>query len=225
MRLNMYDRNRLAFEGKLEFIQLGYHVKVRSVTIGNLICPSGEIVAGDPSWVPLLNPKPFSRRVEPGCYPVDLAIAKFTSERITDEVIACARIRMSESLSHTLINADPAGYNIDSGTGSFMDAVAVATLRDMTESQRDRYWDQLRAARATMNRHGYSWASSEVDSGTGANVIVFTSGIGDGWGQCSYGCTAEGQLTEIVSDFGNLYSDEDLAAERRRKRWLWWKFW
>ena len=70
------ERLLRAFDEELEYSQHGRRVRLLTQTIDDLVCPTGEILAGDPLYV--LSPqdiKPFKERIPPGKYPVDVAIA------------------------------------------------------------------------------------------------------------------------------------------------------
>lgn len=104
-----------------------------------------------------------------------------------------------------------------------MDMVAASVPRRMSEDQFNEFWDRMRSEEDKVYVPARSWADLVLDSDTGANAIVFSSGMGDGGYPCYYGHDSEGQLVTILTDFGLLETDEDMEAVNRRRQW--WKFW
>src|SRR5688500_15417555 len=113
-------------------------IVTREVVIGELNLPSGKVVACD-GFVIDSNTPPFSLAVPPGKYPVVLTLAR--SRPGDDERVAYAAIRFAPAKPARWEMAVGAGndpkslkadevfaYGVDSGTGCFMDPVALAAL-------------------------------------------------------------------------------------------------
>ncbi|MEG4986373.1 DUF4241 domain-containing protein [Microcoleus sp. BR0-C5] len=98
---------------------------------GDLVLPSGRIIACDPGWLWCKDVDPFSRTVPPGRYPVLLsvvdsgrtacAMVKFCSESPVRWEMA---LRPSEDLAELRGNQF-FGYGVDAGMGCFVDAQVI----------------------------------------------------------------------------------------------------
>jgi hypothetical protein len=203
--------------------------------IGELVLTSGTIVA----WDPLMGPDMryyLEKALKPGRYTVILSAAYF--QPVNYSRLACAMLRISE---RPTVSWEPAiihepnsarekkrnSYNVDSGTGCFMDldaarvvaALQSADLRALRASEENRtpepasrfeqeFCDKVTAE---MDRHtiGSSrtgfWANVRVSNATEANVIAFSSGWGDGSYASFWGHDASGNVTSLVTDF-DLFS-------------------
>ena len=103
---------------------------------GDLVLPSGRIIACDPGWLWCKDVDPFSRTVPPGRYPVLLsvvdsgrtacAMVKFCSESPVRWEMA---LRPGEDLTE-LIRNQFFGYGVDAGMGCFVDAQVVERRSD-----------------------------------------------------------------------------------------------
>ena len=94
------------------------------------------------------------------------------------------------------------GYGVDSGTGCFASAEAVAVLvpaismRTLTRS---------RTGCSRRRRHRLeAFGRCRRRSGQRANVIGFTSGFGDGGYPSWFGLDADGEPLVLLTDFGIL---------------------
>jgi hypothetical protein len=106
----------------------------------------------------------------------------------------------------TLAPGEFFGYGVDSGTGSFASPEAVAAVRseasfkDYSEAIYDGMFPSEEAA---------DWNLSTevvVDEATGANVIGFSSGFGDGAYPSWFGLDGDGEPIVLLTDFGILES-------------------
>jgi hypothetical protein len=169
--------------------------------LGELEVPSGRLCASDPFTSSFENDKPFAYTAPAGVYPVELAIARFDN---ADQRVACARLRFSAEnavatrweLALFEGQAQPAsdevaGYGVDAGMGCFFDQRAQGKV-DEKESEA---W--LRAAEKN-SVDTWTWHSSELGA---ANVVMFSSGFGDGFYGSYWGFSADGRLVELVTDF------------------------
>jgi hypothetical protein len=190
-------------------------------TIGELIVPSGTIVACDPFTA--YTSLRVDGGVAPGRYPVVLSLANVGK----DYRVACAllqfsdqvavrwhpvRIRDEDPLSdwESLWEGQPCGYPVDNAVGSFMDTVSAELLGENRhgENLRKELDEGLRANRSST----WSHANITADTRSGANIIAFTSGAGDGVYTCYWGYDSNGAAVGLLTDFGtfDLESTADL---------------
>ena len=196
-------------------------------TLGELVVTSGRIVVCDPLAMP--DTLPLADIVPPGHYPVVLSVAESTSG---DQRVAYALLRLSERPAvrwemaipqgRSLDSLKPGhifGYPVDAGTGCFMDADASRALvapmartvedKDTKVATKDA-GDELLALLSKTYVYTWSCANLVSDDATGANVIAFSSGWGDGFYPSYWGFDATDQRVALVTDFGVL--DESWLA-------------
>jgi len=174
---------------------------------GDLVLPTGQIVACDPIVCP--ETQPFTVRASPGSYPVLLSIAHIE----TDQRVAAAMVRFSDRqpvrwdmalLPDEDVNELDSdaifGYDVDSGEGCFMDVRAARVLVRKRSRDNDffsRLMDEMRETYVPT----WSWLNKVLDAGTGANLVTFSTGCGDGRYASYFGYTAKGKLVCLVTDF------------------------
>jgi hypothetical protein len=189
-------------------------------TLGELVVTSGHIVACDPLVMP--DTPPLAETVPLGRYPVVLSVAELPSG---DQRVACALLRLSDHLAvrwemavpqgKTLSSLKPGyifGYGVDAGTGCFMDADTSRALEARPIQMGVGYVESDELL-DTLNRTSvptWSWANLIMDNATGANVIAFSTGWGDGFYPSYWGYDAASQRVALVTDFGVL--DESWLA-------------
>lgn len=206
-----------AFEPRT--ISDGEIIQIRE--IGILHVPTGSVVACDPVVMP--ERAPFTRKIKPGMYPVDVAIVVFPGG---DERIAYARLRIADRPAvrwelgvvgtqdpSTLSDGRFFGYSVDAGIGGFMDqevrdryvaVVAQFENENDGESYYDGFLDDLFDATYENTR---SWLDLEVVGG--GNVIMFSSGYGDGAYPSYFGLDEEGEAVSLITDFFVLKEKSD----------------
>jgi len=173
---------------------------------------SGKIVACD-GLIPSIEP--FSETVEPGSYPVVLSIAQVGNEW---PVIACAMLRIQEKMSATWKRASvagrdrSAGYGVDTANGCFADLDVMQVLITSAET-----YERLKK---TVNRPGVEWVDFRLDATGLSNIIVFSSGYGDGAYPCYFGYDADGEVVCLATDFGVLAPLPGKEAETPSKHQL-----
>jgi hypothetical protein len=200
----------------------GFELGQRCELAGSLRITSGRIVATDP--LVQLDRAPFARAIEPGTYPVWLAIDT------GQDAVGFALLRLGEARPVRWEPADPGrGYGVDTGIGCFADAASATTIaeRERAEVARaaevvsrridpadyDRWHDELQRESSrvpslldVMNAQGLSAPHPRavhvcVDPDTGANLVAFRSGIGDGVYASYFGLDARGAVVALVTDF------------------------
>lgn len=181
--------------------------------IGDLVVVSGKILAADP--LVLMTVRPFDLSIEPGTYPISLSVARFISRLGYEERIAYAMIGIQASpVTDWKIATGPTFgyeygshgeciYGVDSATGSFMDVEAEQILLDteLDEPEEATFSYKLTELLDHSNQQYGAWANLCVSQESGANVIAFTSGWGDGAYASYFGYDREGKVSRIVTDF------------------------
>src|SRR5262249_34373797 len=218
---------------------------LRVMEAGELVLPTGRIVACDPAYTRSASDPADTRAVPPGRYPVQLALLARHGRPANDpfcERVACARVLFQDVPVERWEMAlqpgwDPStlqpgyflGYGVDGGKGCFVDERALAHIperqpafdrafRDVLEKQQwgnllDAYRTILPPALGEMfassnyilnSTFGPPYRSAVLDPQTGANIICFPSGEGDGCYASYFGLAADGSAACLVTDFGML---------------------
>jgi len=181
---------------------------------GDLVLSSGELVACDP----LVEPErdPFKVKLNPGIYPVILSLA-YNTDPAKKSFVAFATLYISNKPPErremaTLPDEDASllppdriyGYDVEAGLGCFMDA-EVAQIID-TELMEKEFMDSLGqelidAIEQNEEQYGHPWVNFIVNRYTGANVIAFSSGVGDGSYATYFGYDEENNIVTVTTDF------------------------
>jgi hypothetical protein len=201
----MPDVSDALTEGTLDLPD-GTRVTLSLHPLGDLVLPTGQIVASDPF---IADDPPYTRGVAPGRYPVLVNVALIN----TDSRVAYAILRFSGQRPVQWEMArypkhDPAtpgenefsGYGVDSGAGCFIDAGAVRILVERTAADGGENQD-LTQRMAETYVDTWSWVNYVLDPDTGANVIAFSSGWGDGVYPSFWGLDETGAPVCLVTDF------------------------
>lgn len=167
----------------------------------DLIVTSGRLIACDPYYCG--DEKPFKERIPPGCYPVILCVAHFHNG---DQRVALAALHISDNVpTRWEIATRPGeeratshGYCVDSATGCFMDADAVAWAAERTEGD-PMFFEDLMTHVPT-----WGWVNVAPNHSNAANVVAFSSGWGDGGYPSFFGYDATDQPVCVITDFGVL---------------------
>ena len=186
----------------------GAPVTLSSAPAGSVVLPSGRLVAADGMVV--TGAEPFTTTVPPGVHPVTVLTADWPDDG--DHRVAAAMVRVAEGEPLTwepalLVDQDPAtlgpdegfGYGVDSGSGAFMGPEAVAALED--EDAYQAYSDEAFATMYPDDGTVVDSAAVVVDPASGANVVTFPSGFGDGLYSTWVGLDADGRPVVFVTDF------------------------
>jgi hypothetical protein len=178
---------------------------------GELVLPTGRVVAAD---VFFFGTEPFTRALPVGSHPVTLLqLEREGAAELGDyREVAAAMIRVAagDPVSWELAlvaGQDPStlgpdeffGYGVDSGTGCFASAEAAAAA-SRSESYGDEVLERLYPAEDDYR----NVADIVVDPATGANVIAFPSGFGDGAYPSYFGLDRAGEPLVLLTDFGIL---------------------
>jgi hypothetical protein len=168
-------------------------IAVRAVGLGDIVLPSDRLLVNDffamdsfflPD-MPAVELDGFTGRA-----PVCLHIAQLQP---ADERAAFLHVRFGDGrVDHWVLGTS--GFGVDGGTGGIASAEAV---RPVTASAAlDVYFDTLEAH--SVNTWG--WANLVTDPASGANVIGFSTGYGDGGFPVYAGIGRDGQVVAVVID-------------------------
>ncbi|MFE9020704.1 DUF4241 domain-containing protein [Streptomyces sp. NPDC007808] len=200
----------------------GPYVVERVIDAGTLRLPTGRVVACDPGWI---DPGvPFTVTVPPGAHPVQIATASYPTEHwgksLHMEDFTGARLLVSGEPTvtwemalrpgedpRTLRDGEFYGFGVDTGTGCFVDAVAADTLTGGENTLPD--------------EDDTDGIVVLDDPESGANLIVYPSGMGDGSYPVWIGRDADGEVTCLLADMLILRGQELLVdpAEPQRPAW------
>jgi hypothetical protein len=185
----------------------GTTVKQDSVTyafslygLGNLASVSGKLVAGDP--VVVAARPAFSQRFPVGSFPVQLALAKLTNdERVGFARIVFSAARVAKWELARLPGQKPLAlkdssfycYGVDAGMGAFIDSVTNRHLAGQGQATWDKIFMQ------NTEQPGYQGYIYSFSSG---NLATFLTGFGDGCYATYIGFDTQGDVCQLVTDFG-----------------------
>ncbi len=189
--------------------------------IAILLCPTGSIIACDPSYSPS-SCDPFTDQLPQGEWPLFLCGVRLTSAENTPfwypigsylqfrsqtpqrwRLALCADQRMEDLAADEFW-----GFGVDGGRACFMDAAALLP------------WDQLKRSPAYRQQPAepldYTPPRIEdvrvpLEDGGEANVVSFQAGYGDGAYPCFIGETVTGEICVLLMMFDVF--DTDANAE------------
>jgi hypothetical protein len=196
---------------------VGDHTPTLSLyALGELVLPTGRIVACDPFLV-FGDEEPFTRGVAPGRYPVLVNVVEAEGDARVGYAIVRFGERPPVRWEMALVPGQDAGmlgegeffgYGVDAGTGCFMDAQVARVLAERATEENEHNGDLLEAMEKTYV-HTWSWVDVVLDPATGANVVVFSSGWGDGSYPSFWGFDEGGAVACLVTDFGIFWSEAE----------------
>lgn len=175
---------------------------------GTVTLPTGRVVACDP-LTGAGDALPFAVAVPPGKYPLRAWVAAILEDgEQTDARTVALQLVVDEAPA---VRWEPAldegqepvelesdgffGYPVDAGVGTLADVVATQALDGWDFDRLEEVYipAEVEAAPAAID--------AVTDEATGANVIVVTSGWGDGAYPTFVGYAADGRVTSFVTDF------------------------
>lgn len=188
-------------------------------TVGDLVLPSGQLVACDPFMLP--DTPPFKLSMTSGKFPVTLSIAHTK----TDQRVAFATLRLTQTVPaswemltvrnqeiSTLEEGELFGYGIDTGAGCFMDLSTSRALAERMAEQQDFYQTLITEMDKTY-KNTWSWLDTKLGEG---NLVAFSSGYGDGVYATYAGSDSDGQVCVVVTDFGVLPFEKSAQKPTRK---------
>ena len=192
---------RLVIDTSGSMFALGDTVAVEVRPAGTLRMPSGRLVVADPTWVEF--PPPFITTVPPGEYPVLLSLVRWADDpqhrRVAAAKLAIRDDPVASWEMALLPGQDPRflpdeafyGFGVDSGNACFLDAIATPAM--------------ARQGEAFIVGGDIEITAELSDPESGANMITFESGWGDGAYPTWIGRTSSGDLACFIADMVLLY--------------------
>ena len=194
------------------------------IHVGDVNLPTGKIIASDPFFAS--EQQPFARTVVPDKYPVYIYMAeidklhnriayakiKFRPETPTKWILALTDDMTQEELDD-LGEDEFYGFPVESGLAAFLDAETNEQFATKIETQQElspdgNFYDDVLAAEfmAYSGKNNFSrdlgdWNDHQVNEDSDNNVIMFSSGWGDGYYPAYWGLNDEGDAIELVIDF------------------------
>lgn len=213
-----------AFEPGVSVTQSdGTRISMQTRAIADLTVTSYRIVACDPFECTLALP--FAYRVAPGRYPVRLALADF--ESAGDQRVAAAMLCLSDAEptrwepakleGDGKVEGDGDGeeatgtIDVDSGLAALMDYEAVPFLTAKLEDDADYLESAIEDQRGPLYTDGPEWFNITLDPSTDLNIVIFSSGWGDGIYSGYWGIDDEGNLACLVIDLGILDESDEIT--------------
>lgn len=193
------------FIGSKETDNQGNNVSLYTKRLGEINIQSNKLIVCDPAF--LRDAKPFSCRFPNGKFPVDLAIAKYPD----DERIAFSRIVFSDNpvTSWKIANNGPEefvattmdsefGFSVDGGQCMFIDSEAAEGFLS-EDSKRTNYWADIFITQFHNNLvPTWSYLVHTFDK---YNLVVYSSGYGDGFYTAYVGYDKNGEVCKLLVDF------------------------
>ena len=165
------------------------------VIAGRLALPSGRVVA-DGFLSGHVDPLPDVAR--PGDYPASVTVARSAGSQF--DSVAYASLVVSDAPTVSWVARSTVG--VDGGTAGFTSAEGSELLGRMGEGANlaslDAAFDSLTAQDDIV---------TEVPIGEGRNLVLFTTGYGDGGYGVYVGLDKEGKPTQFVLDFAIVHLD------------------
>lgn len=182
---------------------------------GLLHLTTGSVVAADPGSLSRRD-TPFTVTVAPGRYPVaigrirwqDKGWSEVTAARITvrDEPVATWELALRPGQDpDALRRRGYYGFDVDTGSGAFLDAAGRDRLAALYRSG---LAAALAAAEPSADAPCGTWVQ---DPETGANLVAFPGGRGDGTYPVWIGRGPTGQVACLVADLLVLHGAEPLS--------------
>jgi len=174
---------------------------IEKVSIGNLVLPTGSITACDPvmAW----DEAEFLT-VPAGTHEVAIDIAHYTGG---EQRIAMASVWFKKA---TVVRWKSAGgYCADAAIGCFMGKEAHEALSTLNNKPA---WDCSEIFVEKMELNSLptrSWFNWELDPISSANVIMFSSGLGDGLYSSFLGYDHNNDLLCLLTDFKLFHPESD----------------
>lgn len=194
--------------------------KLDVVRTPDVVLPTGRLVVCDPGYTAYgsrLHKKYLAATVNPGAYPVQVAVVDTVSERAAlppRRPVTAARVFISHAEVASWEPAWPlkepaadgnvvGGFGVDAGMGCFMDE-SIAPFLDNYQTG-EGGGARGRALGEQVIKNGWTVIA---DDESGANVVIFDCGMGDGSYPVWLGKAADGSLAQVAADL-ELLSHSD----------------
>ena len=179
----------------------------------DLVLPTGRVGAGDAFFV---DAEPFTTMLPAGSHPVFL----LNVLEAGGQSVAAAMVRVEDKHPVRWEGASvrshpkdvPFAYPVDSGTGSFVSPEAIARFESLPPEIADSLIDRLLEGYASTPETTFT-VSITLDPASGANLVTFTSGYGDGGYPSWFGFDASGNPVALLTSFDLI---DESSGQRRR---------
>jgi hypothetical protein len=163
----------------------------RDVEIGSVVLPNGRVVTDD---VPGGGPLRSRYITTPGTYPVRATLARPRGKGKRFDRVALATLVVS---ARRPVRWRPdRGVVTDGGTASFTSPQAETALKKIGPDRGEQWMDDAFTAMAA---HDYVGADRNLPGGT--DMVLFSTGFGDGMYPLFVGLDADGRPARYVLDF------------------------
>jgi hypothetical protein len=178
--------------------------------LGHVVLPTGRVVACDP-LVFSDGAAAFTVSVSPGRYPLRAWVALLLrGDELPQRRVAALQLAVVDQpvsrWEMALIDGDDLstlsedgffGYPVDAGTGTLADIVAVRGIDSWDYDRIEEHYIPAQIPEAPVP----GALTATTDEATGANIVVVSTGWGDGLYPTFVGYTADDQLACFVTDF------------------------
>lgn len=191
--------------GSRHLLDGGEWATARTLPAGDLHLPSGKLIAADPSWLMSWERSgiaPFTATVPPGTFPLALALVEWPEDKrvaaaklaIRDEPVAAWEMALRPGQDPaTLREGEAFTVGVDVATIALFDTVALEVMAKRTEEDPGSYY-VAEADRPVELQ----------DPASGANLIAFNTGWGDGGYPVWVGRTSSGAVACFLVDMAML---------------------
>ncbi|WP_298417280.1 DUF4241 domain-containing protein [uncultured Kordia sp.] len=207
--------------------------------VGDIYLPSGKIVSADPFISD--HTKPFVKTVKPGTYPVNLYLKKqgedhyriafskikFKQEKATRWILALTERDKIETVQN-LKPDEILGFPVDAGLAFFADnethkvylkkSDELYAGEELFNYYDDVLYDEMVAASAGSiygSKDG-DWANHTPDATFKGNMIIHSSGWGDGYYPVYWGLNNKNEIVELAMDFFVVSEQEQAILTEKR---------
>lgn len=196
----------------------------------DLVLPTGRIIACDPDYLltaDRTDARAYSRSVSPGRYPVSLAILgdaiACARVRFNDTQISLWEMALRPGWDpSTLKPGYKFGFGVDGGVACILDEQTALCIPDEQsayfaaielESDLQKWYRSIvppafgelfNSLFEGRGRCPFAWAWTTLDPSTGANIVAFPAGIGDGTYAAYFGIAEDESPVCLIIDFGLL---------------------
>ena len=196
------------------YFELVNDPNAKKKTIGTLHISTGKIVACDPLVEP--DAPAFERTTPTGDFVVETYLSKYDENGLaclrfsSNTVVRWEMATVTGQDLTTLQDNQIFGYGVDAGLGCFMDLEGAEAMLEHEEeliaefgSEYTSYYD-YGIGKVMLETGEYESVNFKPYADNPHNIIIFSSGCGDGFYGAYWGFDANGQLVCLVTDFSVL---------------------
>jgi Protein of unknown function (DUF4241) len=170
---------------------------------GTVRLPSGRAVVAE---VDLYDAEALSFEVAPGAYPAHATIVRYPDSDV--ESVALLSLVLSDA--PTVRWEDAGGIAVDGGTTTITSPEGVAALEALLDPDREaEWWARSEAVWDSLTAHDHLATEADIDGRS--NLVMSSSGLGDGVYGVAIGFDAAGEPTRVVVDFLLIHLDWEAA--------------